>query len=96
MYFLISSNMFPGFFFRGQMNDASFFFFVICDLMQFIENHFFKEFFFSLFVKVKQLLVFLGFFKIITLRFDNFSLHFQLQVYNLKIGSICFMVLRNI
>lgn len=30
------------------------------------------------------------------LRFDNYSLHFQLQVYTLKIGGLCFMVLGNI
>lgn len=52
--------------------------------------------FFLLFDKVKRFLVSLRFLKSMALRFDNFSLHFQLQVYILKIGSLFFMVLGNI
>lgn len=62
-----------------------------------VKNHVFQVYIVSLFDKVKRFFVFSwACFKIMAIRFDNFSLHYQLQVDILKIGSLCFMVLGNI
>lgn len=62
-----------------------------------VKNHVFQVYIVSLFDKVKRFIVFSwACFKIMAIRFDNFSLHYQLQVDILKISSLCFMVLGNI